>query len=118
MPLSAIGIYFGVSIINLRSSTKNGHSQAPFLSGMRMPYVYNVNYGDENGIVKATEHSHLYRYDSLTIFSVGEFEDSICAIVEDDSICSCPNTGIDSYVIDCRAEFYMKKNVIFPGMGG
>lgn len=108
-PLPIIAISFGVSVINL---TNNRQSQLPFLSEQGMPYIYNVNEYDVDGIISTVQYSFSYRFVSHIILSSGLFEDRVCALVEDDSICLCP----PEKSVDCRSSFYMMKQPAFPAI--
>jgi len=110
-PLPVIAISFGVSVINL--SSKDGTSQMPSLSEMGMPYVYNVDIDDEDAIVSTAQLSVQYRFASHVMVTDGVMEDRVCALVEDDSMCSCPSQMSG---MECRASFYMKKEAIFPAV--
>ena len=108
LPLIAMAL--GASVINLTS--KNGESQMSFLSQHSMPYVYNVNREDIDRIVETVQETFEYRFPSHIILGRGEIQDRICALMEDDSVCTCPRDGS----VDCRSSFYAMKRPPYPSM--
>jgi len=93
-----------------------------------MPYVYNVNLTDHDGVVQAAEWASRYRFSSYVPaeFRVNSLVDRMCALLEDDSLCICPNpqfgdnemdirlNGSIVKEMDCRASTHVKKQSIFP----
>jgi hypothetical protein len=93
-----------------------------------MPYVYNVNLTDHDGVVRAAQWASRYRFSSYVPheFRVGSLVDRMCAVLEDDALCLCPNPlfgdeKLDLRVngsivkdMDCRASSYVKLQPIFP----
>lgn len=50
---------------------------------------------------------------SLGVSSYSDFGDTMCALMEDDSVCSCEKARSGGDNVDCRSSFYMKKQPIF-----
>ena len=121
-PLPVISMSLGVSVIILmKMQDSRTSSQIPFVSNIGAPYAYNVNETDINGIIIAVQNSFSHRFLSHTIMSFGEFEDStspgvfedrVCALLEDDSVCLCPDS-----IMDCRSSFHLMKRPPFSVMG-
>ena len=99
----------GASLIIL--SNVEGRSQMPALTNIGMPYVYNAV--DTQGIMQAVAQSIDTRFTSYSIGFPSNFEDMMCALVEDDSVCSCELAKSNGDDVDCRSSFYMKKQPVF-----
>jgi len=50
---------------------------------------------------------------SFGVSRYSDFEDTMCALMEDDSVCSCEQARSGGDGVDCRSSFYMKKQPIF-----
>lgn len=102
----------GASLIILNNA--EGRSQMPLLSNVGTPYVYNANIGDAQSIMQAVKQSIDIRFTSYSIGITSEFEDTMCALVEDDSVCSCELAKSNGDNVDCRSSFQMEKQPVFP----
>jgi hypothetical protein len=102
----------GASVIHVQQSS--GSNRVPWFLDLGMPYVYRVEAGNTKSLIKAVNNSISYRFLRHDPISPGEFEDALCAIVEDDSVCKCHAARSQGDDIDCRSSFYMKKSTIFP----
>eukprot|EP00979_Chaetoceros_neogracilis_P001428 scaffold248_cov263-Chaetoceros_neogracile.AAC.27 len=102
----------GASLIILRNAEER--SQMPLLSNVGTPYVYNANIGDAQSIMQAVKQSMDIRFTSYSIGITSEFEDTMCALVEDDSVCSCELAKSNGENVDCRSSFQMEKQPVFP----
>ena len=113
--LSLLALFHGASVIKVeKNDTK---SQLEISNGIGIPFVYKAKVDNLKSIMKAVTDSINYRFTSHQLFSRGEFEDTLCALVEDNSVCMCSDArshGDDH--VDCRSSFYMKKSPIFPQM--
>jgi len=96
-----------------------------------MPYVYTVDLDNIEGVVQAAEWASTYRFPSFVPpeFRVNSVMDRMCALLEDDALCLCPNplfgdnttldwrrsntSSIDTSM-DCRSSSYVQKKHIFP----
>jgi len=97
-----------------------------------MPYVYNVDLSDVESVVQAAEWAVKYRFSSYvpSEFRVGALVDRMCALLEDDALCMCPNpifgdehldfrtNGLIDENMDCRASSYVRKEPVFPEGAG
>ena len=124
-----VGLSYGVSFLNpIRGDGEANYTQHKALSRLGMPYVYNVNLTDHDGVVQAAEWASRYRFSSYVPaeFRVGSLVDRMCSLLEDDALCMCPNplfgddqldfrlNGSVVKEMDCRASAYVKKQPIFP----
>mmetsp|Transcript_28443 Transcript_28443/g.42194 ORF Transcript_28443/g.42194 Transcript_28443/m.42194 type:complete len:273 (-) Transcript_28443:32-850(-) len=50
---------------------------------------------------------------TIGVSSYSDFEDTMCALMEDNSVCSCEKARSGGDDVDCRSSFYMKKQPIF-----
>ena len=87
-----------------------------------------MNLTDHDGVVRAAQWASRYRFSSYVPheFRVGSLVDRMCAVLEDDALCLCPNPlfgdeKLDLRVngsivkdMDCRASSYVKLQPIFP----
>jgi hypothetical protein len=124
-----VGLSYGVSFLNpIREDGEADYTQHKALSRLGMPYVYNINLTDHDTVVQAATWATIYRFSSYVPadFRVESLVDRMCALLEDDALCSCPNPlfGDDQldmrlnqsvvHEMDCRASTYIKKAKIFP----
>jgi hypothetical protein len=121
-----VGLSYGVSFLN---PIKNGeNSQHGPLSRLGMPFVYTVNLTDHDGVVRAAEWASRYRFSSFVPadFGVDSLVERMCAFLEDDALCLCPNplfgdehldlrlNGSVVDEMDCRASTRIRNQRIFP----
>jgi len=93
-----------------------------------MPYVYTVDLVDIEGVVRAATHASTYRFSSYVPpeFRVNTLIDRMCALIEDNALCSCPNPlfgddmldfvakNMSDSNVDCRASSYVKRGPVYP----
>jgi hypothetical protein len=112
--LSLLTLSYGASVIQIQPNSDVGRNRLAWFLDMGMPYVYRVEIGDTKSIIKAVNDSVNYRFLQHEPISPGEFEDVLCALIEDDSVCECHVARSKGDDIDCQSSFYMKKSTIFP----
>ena len=122
----------GNTVINIITSDDSTIFEAPFK--VAEPY-YKIHKLTDIDIVLTTVEGSLNQKVKSFIPSElhsGTMDDRVCAILEDDSLCSCPNPtfkvsgstrnefykrfGDDSRLIDCRSNLDAKKESIFDEM--
>jgi hypothetical protein len=128
-PSPIVGLSYGVSFLNpIREEGESNYTQHKALSRLGMPYVYNVNLTNHDGVVQAAEWASQYRFSSYVPaeFRVNSLVDRMCAMLEDDALCICPNpqfgddqmdTRLNGSIVkemDCRASTSVRKQPIFP----
>lgn len=112
--LSLLTLSHGASVIQIQPNSDVGRNRLPWFLDIGMPYVYRVEVGDTESIIQAVDDSVNYRFLRHDPISPGEFEDVLCALIEDDSVCECHAARSKGDDIDCQSSFYMKKSTIFP----
>lgn len=105
--LVKISLKVGTSIIAL-----DGYKNELF-EQTREPYVFKVEQKQKESIVKAVKESLDYRFPSFSLYGDANFYDLTCAILEDDSVCTCQEARSKEAVIDCRSSMYMKKSKVY-----
>ena len=93
-----------------------------------MPFVYTVNLTDHDSVVQAAEWASRYRFSSFVPadFGVESLVERMCAFIEDDALCLCPNPlfgdekldirlhGSVVNDMDCRASTSVRSQRMFP----
>jgi len=130
-PLTWIDLALGAAILN---SVQRNHSKLSLPWQIDSPYIYNIVMDQKENVVQAAKWASANRFNSFIApeLRAGTMNNRVCAMLEDESLCSCPNPtfevnkvmkkefqykyGDDSKLIDCRSTFLMKKGPIFPSM--
>ncbi len=102
-PLSTIALHLGTAIIDVCT----GINQKLNRREIGIPYLYSVAVGEFDAFGHAVKSSLKHRFHSFVRTRSGTFDDRICAQMEDDSICSCPDEA------DCRSTFYIRKEDVY-----
>ncbi|GFH55667.1 predicted protein [Chaetoceros tenuissimus] len=97
----------GTSIIAVHGSKNKIFEQT------REPYVFKVEPKQKESIVKAVKESLDYSFHAFSLYGDANFYDLTCAILEDDSVCSCQDARSTGVVVDCRSSMYMKKSKVY-----
>lgn len=105
--LVKIALKVGTSIIALLGYKNKLFEQT------REPYVFKVEPKQQESIVKAVKESLDYSFASFSLYGDANFYDLTCAILEDDSVCTCQEARSTGAVIDCRSSMYMKKSKVY-----
>ncbi len=127
-----IDIAFGNVVINIHRNHPLYRIEAPFK--VSRPYYVTHAVNELDGIVADVELAMRSNIDSFIPSQLrsGTMSERVCAILEDDSLCSCPNPtfqvtpeaksalyekyGNDTIGVDCRSNMDAKKEPTFPTM--
>jgi hypothetical protein len=80
------------------------------------PQEFGTHLWDDKPSIRDPQVSQSFDDSFVTSFGVlrhSDFEDTMCALMEDDSVCSCEKARSGGDDVDCRSSFYMKKEPIF-----
>jgi Glycosyltransferase family 18 len=90
------------------------------LSLLGMPYVYNIDLDNVTNVLEAANWAVQYRFSTYTPweFRPNSMIDRVCALMEDESLCDCPNpifggfsrdlSGGKGSNVNCHASSYIR----------
>jgi hypothetical protein len=125
----------GATILRLAANDGGGKDDYDsVLSQLGQPYLYDIDLRDTNSVIQAAEWAVKNRFESYipSDFRSGTMNDRVCSLLEDESLCFCPNPLFiiisskkkdlsleydkDTQLMDCRATFFVKKGPIFSAL--
>ena len=127
-----ISLAYGTAVLN--SNQADQGKESLLSSQLDKPYLYNISFGDTESVIQAAGWAVTNRFESYipSQFRRGTMNDRVCALLEDDSLCSCPNPtfavtpeikedlykkyGKDSQLMDCRGNMFVKKGPTFSAL--
>jgi hypothetical protein len=92
-PSPLVGMSYGVTFLNPLRKSGSDITQHKTLSRLGFPYTYVVDLSNTSQVVQAAEWASRYRFSSYVPpqYRVESLVNRMCIIVEDDSLCLCPN---------------------------
>jgi len=114
-PSPLVAISYGVTFLNPLRKSGGRDTQHKALSRLGFPYTYAVDLGNKTQVVQAAEWASKYRFSSYVPpqFGVESLVSRMCSLVEDDSLCLCPNLKFCSEKpgFDSDANLFCEKNL-------
>jgi hypothetical protein len=92
-PSPLVGMSYGVTFLNPLRKSDSEDTQHKTLSRLGFPYTYVIDLDNKTQVVQAAKWASEYRFSSYVPpqYRVESLINRMCTIVEDDTLCLCPN---------------------------